>query len=77
MTLRPAWAGVRHTEGLMELGKGTVYPALRKLERYQLIHCREELRGPSAHPTRVFEIAPAGWVVLAAETSKWRPGLIR
>ena len=74
-------AGPRHGYAVMEalragsgghfdLPTGTVYPALRRLERAGLI--RGTWDEASGRRRRVYELTPAGAHVLAAERGSWR-----
>ena len=74
-------AGPRHGYAIMEalragsgghvdLPTGTVYPALRRLERAGLIHGTWSAGG--GRQRRVYELTPAGRGALAAERRTWR-----
>jgi PadR family transcriptional regulator, regulatory protein PadR len=81
MLLAALEAGPRHGYAIMEalragsggqfdLPTGTVYPALRRLERGGLIHGTwAEVGG---RRRRVYELTPAGRRMLAAERGSWR-----
>src|SRR5215472_7781100 len=74
-------AGPRHGYAIMEalragsggqvdLPTGTVYPALRRLERAGLIHGTWSEGG--GRRRRVYELTPAGRSALATERGTWR-----
>lgn len=74
-------AGPRHGYAIMEalragsggrfdLPTGTVYPALRRLERAGLI--QGTWSQESGRQRRVYELTSAGWGALAAERGTWR-----
>ena len=74
-------AGPRHGYAIMEalragsggqfdLPTGTVYPALRRLERAGLIRGTWSQAG--GRQRRVYELTPAGRRMLAAERGTWR-----
>jgi PadR family transcriptional regulator, regulatory protein PadR len=56
--------------GQFDLPTGTVYPALRRLERAGLI--RGTWAEASGRRRRVYELTPAGRRTLAAERGNWR-----
>jgi PadR family transcriptional regulator, regulatory protein PadR len=56
--------------GQVDLPTGTVYPALRRLERAGLIHGTWAEAG--GRKRRVYELTPAGRRALAAERGTWR-----
>ena len=56
--------------GQFDLPTGTVYPALRRLERAGLIHGTWDQA--SGRRRRVYELTPAGRRTLAAERGNWR-----
>ena len=60
----------RHSGGAFDLPTGTVYPALRRLERAGLILGTWD--EASGRRRRVYELTPAGARVLAAERGSWR-----
>lgn len=81
MLLAALEAGPRHGYAVMEalragsggqfdLPTGTVYPALRRLERAGLI--RGTWAEASGRRRRVYELTPAGRRALAAERGSWR-----
>ena len=81
MLLAALEAGPRHGYAVMEalragssghfdLPTGTVYPALRRLERAGLI--RGTWDEASGRRRRVYELTPAGARMLAAERGSWR-----
>jgi PadR family transcriptional regulator, regulatory protein PadR len=62
------------SEGTFDLPEGTVYPALHRLERAQLLSARWQ-RGENVDGGRrrkVYVITPAGEVALATERSRWQ-----
>ena len=74
-------AGPRHGYAIMEalragsggqfdLPTGTIYPALRRLERAGLIH--GTWSEGAGRQRRVYELTPAGRGALAAERGTWR-----
>jgi PadR family transcriptional regulator PadR len=81
MLLASLEAGPRHGYAIMEalragsggqfdLPTGTIYPALRRLERAGLVHGTwSEVGG---RRRRVYELTPAGWRMLDAERGIWR-----
>jgi PadR family transcriptional regulator PadR len=81
MLLASLEAGPRHGYAIMEalragsggqfdLPTGTIYPALRRLERGGLVHGTwSEVGG---RRRRVYELTPAGWRMLDAERGMWR-----
>ena len=69
---------VKHaTGGLVRLGMGSVYPALRSLERQRLVRC-ETVRpgGRAGRPRKYYELTPAG-VVAANLEREAVAGLLR
>ena len=81
MLLASLEAGPRHGYAIMEalragsggqfdLPTGTVYPALRRLERAGLIQGTWSEAG--GRRRRVYELTPAGRHMLAAERGTWR-----
>lgn len=56
--------------GRFELPTGTVYPALRRLERAGLVHGTWSVVG--GRRRRVYELTPAGHRALKAERGTWR-----
>jgi PadR family transcriptional regulator len=81
MLLAALEAGPRHGYAIMEalrvgsggqfdLPTGTVYPALRRLERAGLIQGTWSQAG--GRQRRVYELTPAGRRMLAAERGTWR-----
>ena len=81
MLLASLQAGPRHGYAIMEtlragsggqfdLPTGTVYPALRRLERAGLIQGTWTEAG--GRQRRVYELTPAGRRMLAAERGNWR-----
>jgi len=62
------------SDGTFDLPEGTVYPALHRLERAQLLSARWQL-GETADGGRrrkVYVLTTAGEAALAAERSRWR-----
>jgi PadR family transcriptional regulator, regulatory protein PadR len=62
------------SDGTFDLPEGTVYPALHRLERAQLLSARWQ-RGENADGGRrrkVYVLTSAGEAALAAERSRWR-----
>ncbi|MBA9001151.1 helix-turn-helix transcriptional regulator [Thermomonospora cellulosilytica] len=55
--------------GVLELRKGTVYPALNRLERLGLLHSTWQSVGERRR--RCYELTDAGRRTLAAERSAW------
>lgn len=56
--------------GQFDLPTGTVYPALRRLERAGLVHGTWDEAG--GRRRRVYELTPAGRRALTAERGSWR-----
>jgi DNA-binding PadR family transcriptional regulator len=81
MLLASLEAGPRHGYAIMEalrtgsggqfyLPTGTVYPALRRLERAGLVEASWSAAG--GRRRRVYQLTPAGHRALAAERGSWR-----
>jgi PadR family transcriptional regulator, regulatory protein PadR len=81
MLLASLEAGPRHGYAIMEalragsggqfdLPTGTIYPALRRLERAGLAQGTWSEGG--GRRRRVYELTPAGWRMLDAERGMWR-----
>jgi DNA-binding PadR family transcriptional regulator len=60
----------RRSEGALDLPTGTVYPALRRLERAGLLHGDWGTVG--GRERRTYRITAAGTKALAAERLQWR-----
>jgi PadR family transcriptional regulator PadR len=56
--------------GALDLPTGTLYPALRRLERAEYL--RSEWRTVSGRTRRTYRLTAAGRRALAAERSEWR-----
>ncbi len=56
--------------GQFDLPTGTIYPALRRLERAGLVHTRWSEDG--GRRRRLYELTPAGRRTLEEERSAWR-----
>jgi DNA-binding PadR family transcriptional regulator len=56
--------------GRFDLPTGTIYPALRRLERAGMVHTRWSEEG--GRRRRMYELTPAGRRMLDAERSAWR-----
>ncbi|HLK59249.1 MAG TPA: helix-turn-helix transcriptional regulator [Chthonomonadaceae bacterium] len=61
----------RRSGDALQLGEGSLYPALRALERDGLVISRWEPR-PSGPARKVYELTEAGHRALAARTQSWR-----
>lgn len=61
----------RRSEGVFDLAEGTVYPALRRLERQGLLRARWA-DVPDGPRRRYYTPTPAGQRALAAGRSEWR-----
>jgi PadR family transcriptional regulator PadR len=57
------------TNGHVELPTGTIYPALRRLERDGLI--RGTWSSPTGRRRRIYELTPAGRRALGTERTGW------
>jgi PadR family transcriptional regulator PadR len=60
----------RRSEGALDLPTGTVYPALRRLERAGLLHGDWSTVG--GRERRTYHLTAAGTKALAAERVQWR-----
>jgi PadR family transcriptional regulator, regulatory protein PadR len=61
------------SEHVMDIPAGTMYPALKTLEKLRYIRCvREETGAGSPHPRRIFALTPIGRLVLEQETARLR-----
>lgn len=61
------------SEGIISPTRGTVYPALKRLERFGYIYAiREEPSQGSKHPRRIYALTPAGKIVFEQETGRLR-----
>ncbi len=58
------------SEGLFELGEGTVYPALYRLERSGLLVSAWD--SASGRKRRVYRLTPRGEKMLTTKRSEWR-----
>ena len=58
------------SDGSLDLPTGTVYPALRRLEREGLLHAVWE--GDGARPRRTYRLTETGERRLGEERSTWR-----
>lgn len=58
------------SNGALELRKGTIYPALNRLERLGLLHSAWEATGERRR--RRYELTEAGRRTLDAERTSWR-----
>ena len=56
--------------GQFDLPTGTIYPALRRLERAGLVHTRWSEDG--GRRRRMYELTPAGRRMLSEERNAWR-----
>lgn len=56
--------------GRIDLPTGTIYPALRRLERAGLIHGTWDTS--TARPRRTYQLTPAGSRALSGERQSWR-----
>jgi len=56
--------------GQFDLPTGTIYPALRRLERADLVRGTWSMAG--GRRRRVYRLTPAGRRMLAAERGSWR-----
>jgi len=61
----------RRSEGIFELGEGTIYPLLYKLEAKGLIHGDWET-GSGQRKKRVYRLTPRGKKQLAGRTEQWQ-----
>jgi PadR family transcriptional regulator PadR len=57
------------SEGQFDLPTGTIYPALRRLERAGLV--RTKWSGEGGRRRRLYELTPAGRKMLATERRAW------
>lgn len=60
----------RHTDGLLDLPAGTIYPALRRLERERYVNGSWEV--VAGRRRRSYRLTRAGRQMLARERSDWR-----
>jgi PadR family transcriptional regulator PadR len=60
----------RRSDGALELPTGTLYPALRRLERAGYLH--SEWSTVSGRRRRTYQLTTAGHRALAAERTDWR-----
>jgi PadR family transcriptional regulator PadR len=60
----------RRSDGALDLPTGTLYPALRRLERAGYLH--SEWSTVSGRKRRTYRLTAAGRRMLAAERSEWR-----
>lgn len=58
------------SDGQFDLPKGTIYPALHRLEQAGLIHAKWS--ADTGRRRRVYELTPAGHRQLGAERTAWR-----
>ena len=58
------------SEGLFELGEGTVYPALYRLERSGLLVSAWD--SASGRKRRIYRLTPRGEKMLTTKRSEWR-----
>jgi PadR family transcriptional regulator PadR len=57
------------SEGMFELGEGTVYPALRRLEKHGLL--RSSWTEYNGRQRRVYRLSPKGERALTKQRSEW------
>lgn len=57
--------------GAFELGEGTVYPALHRLERTKLLKSRWSSAKEGARRRRVYELTRSGRAELAGRSQEW------
>jgi len=59
-----------HSDGVLDLPEGTIYPALHRLERDHW--ATSEWRTQAGRRRRVYAIAPAGRTAMARKKREWR-----
>lgn len=58
------------TEGLLNMGEGTVYPVLHRLEKRKLISSYWDKAG-SGRPRKYYRVTPAGAKALGENREQW------
>src|ERR671937_441870 len=61
----------RTTDDVLRLEHGSLYPALHRLERQDLVSSKWELRASQKRECKYYRLTPLGRKRLAAEESKW------
>ncbi len=62
----------QRSHGTFDLGEGTVYPALHRLERLRLLASRWSPATEGARRRRVYELTARGRLVLSARAVEWK-----
>ena len=65
----------QRAEGLLEMGEGTVYPVLHRLEKRKLI-AGTWRKGETGRPRKYYRLTPAGKRALSENHSQWE-GLVK
>lgn len=60
----------------INLSTGTIYPALRRLNRLQYIYQCNDVPSTSLSPFRIYALTQYGWLVLEQETSRLRQATV-
>ena len=60
------------SEGIISLGRGTLYPALKRLEKFGYIACVRQEPGQGSRHRRIYALTDRGRLVFEQETSRLR-----